>query len=471
MWPAVPVALTVAAVAITAIWLWRENSFRKKSKKRKKKLCNCPICSGHLKLQETIGEGAFGVVRKCISKDEVNVVKMIKVDISASITEMNEAYEEAKHLIKYKHENVVEYRDVFLHRKANGERAINQEAPEFQDYVCIVMEYCDLGTMEEVVENDMLDFGGFIDAFDQMCKALCFLHANEAIHCDVKLENVLIKKSPVEGGRDLLKVADFGLLTPLRNRPGAAKKKVYYASRAKRMSGRTGRSITAYASDVLGGTLAFQAPETFDKAPASLKKLKGGKNGVSTAVDVWGLACAMWEAVTRQDLPGEHPVLGERAVEADDWQKEIKSLLMPDFEDGLGEMIHAEIEAELGHAGLKELKHQLGLAETPKLVEDAHSANPWAVLQASDANDEKEEIRATVASYLTAKNQVIELLPKMFRLRPTHRPLLRTVRALPLFKNKEPWKIFMLGDMEDESDTESSSEDSEDSPKISRVAL
>ena len=38
----------------------------------------------------------------------------------------------------------------------------------------------------------------------------------QAIHCDVKLENVLIKKSPVEGGRDLLKVADFGLLTPLR---------------------------------------------------------------------------------------------------------------------------------------------------------------------------------------------------------------------------------------------------------------
>ena len=38
----------------------------------------------------------------------------------------------------------------------------------------------------------------------------------QAIHCDVKLENVLIKKSPVDGGRDLLKVADFGLLTPLR---------------------------------------------------------------------------------------------------------------------------------------------------------------------------------------------------------------------------------------------------------------
>ena len=124
---------------------------------------------------------------------------------------------------------------------------------------------------------------------------------------------------------------------------------------------------------------------------------------MSTAVDVWGLACAMWEAVTRKDLPGEHPVLGERAVEADDWQKEIKSLLMPDFEDGLGEMIHAEIEAELGRAGLEELKHQLGLAETPKLVEDAHSANPWAVLQASDANDEQEEIRATVASYLTVR--------------------------------------------------------------------
>ena len=47
-----------------------------------------------------------------------------------------------------------------------------------------------------------------------------------------------------------------------RNRPGAAKKKVYYASRAKRMSGRTGPSLTAYASDVLGGTLAYQVART-----------------------------------------------------------------------------------------------------------------------------------------------------------------------------------------------------------------
>ena len=61
--------------------------------------------------------------------------------------------------------------------------------------------------------------------------------------------------------------------------------------------------------------------------------------------------------------------------------------------------------------------------------------------------------------FLQAKEQVIELLPKMFRLGPTHRPLLKTVRALPLFRNKEPWKIFILGDMEDGS--ESSSDESD----------
>lgn len=471
MWPAVPIAFTV--VAITAVLLWREREyiktlFRKESKKRKKQLCNCPICSGHLKLHETIGEGAFGVVRKCTSKDEVNVVKMIKVDISGSITEVNEAYEEAKHLIKYKHENVVEYRDVFLHRKANKRKANDPEAPEFQDYVCIVMEYCDLGTMDDVVQNDMLDFGGFIDAVDQMCAALCFLHANEAIHCDVKLENVLIKKSPVESGRDLLKVADFGLLTPLRSRSGASKKKVYYASRAKRMSGK--RSLHGYASDVLGGTLAYQAPETFNKAPASLKKLKGGKNGVSTAVDVWGLACAMWEAVTRSDLPCDRPVLGERAIQSKDWQKQIEESLMPDFVEGLDYMIRAEIESEIGHKGIRELEYQLGVSKTPKIVQDSYNNNFWLALATNDADEEQREIRATVKSYLTAKKQVIELLPKMFRKVPTHRPLLKTVRALPLFKDKEPWMIFVLGDMED--DNESSMEDSTDSiPQISPIVL
>ncbi len=49
----------------------------------------------------------------------------------------------------------------------------------------------------------------------------------QAIHCDVKLENVLIKKSPVEGGRDLLKIADFGLLTPLRCENYAQTTKLY----------------------------------------------------------------------------------------------------------------------------------------------------------------------------------------------------------------------------------------------------
>ena len=121
---------------------------------------------------------------------------------------------------------------------------------------------------------------------------------------------------------------------------------------------------------------------------------------MSTAVDVWGLGCAMWEAVTRKDLPGDHPVLGERAVQADFWQAEVQSSLMPDFVEGLDDMIRAELEAELGQAGIGELKYQLGVAATPRITEPKTN-NRYAALQASDANDEQEEIRMTVESYLT----------------------------------------------------------------------
>ena len=113
-------------------------------------------------------------------------------------------------------------------------------------------------------------------------------------------------------------------------------------------------------------------------------------------------------------------------------------------------MIHVEIEAELGRAGMEELKHHLGLHTTPKLVEDTHSANPWVVIQASDANDEQEEIRVTVVSYLTVrglsapatiaiptqhandtvfpvcrrKNKSSSYFPRCFTFTlPTHRPL------------------------------------------------
>ena len=121
---------------------------------------------------------------------------------------------------------------------------------------------------------------------------------------------------------------------------------------------------------------------------------------MSTAVDVWGLACAMWEAVTRRDLPGDHPVLGERAIQAKNWQKQIQTSLMPDFVEGLDDMIRAEIETELGRVGINELQYQLGAASTPQ-VDDSDRKNPFFLLQAEALDSEKEEIRSTVTSYLT----------------------------------------------------------------------
>jgi serine/threonine protein kinase len=135
--------------------------------------------------------------------------------------------DEAKHLISFDHRNVIEYRDVFVHRA---------RAPARQDFVCIVMECCDGGTLKDVVLAGALDFSGLVDALRQISLALAYLHDQGVLHCDVKLENVLVQ-SDAHAPRYTLKIGDFGLATQLHDSATAA------LSPVKRASGGAARGI------------------------------------------------------------------------------------------------------------------------------------------------------------------------------------------------------------------------------------
>ena len=112
--------------------------------------------------------------------------------------------------------------------------------------MCIIMEYCDLG-----------DLNQFFKTYSEYCKQLpvkfqlmkqiitgiAFLHRSGVVHKDIKPGNILLK-STTPCGQITVKLGDFGLskfLDPNSNR-------------------------SSMSSDV--GTFIFKAPEFFDSTKA-----------------------------------------------------------------------------------------------------------------------------------------------------------------------------------------------------------
>lgn len=96
--------------------------------------------------------------------------------------------------------------------------------------LCIVMEYCDNGDLQSLV-NSHKDKGTFIPEhdiwsyFQQLLRGLVVLHNNRIVHRDIKCANVFLnKEGKVKlGDLNVSKVAKLGLLKTQTGTP-------YYAS-------------------------------------------------------------------------------------------------------------------------------------------------------------------------------------------------------------------------------------------------
>jgi serine/threonine-protein kinase len=174
-------------------------------------------------LVRKLGEGGMGVVSLALRKSDGTLlaVKRITPAVTPEPREIKRFLREARILRELNHPNIVAFREM----------GCVHDRPYFaMDFVR------GIDASRLVKTQGPLPIERAVGLACQLLDALEYAHARDYVHRDIKPHNLLLTE---EGGREVVKVADFGLA------------KIYQASR---MSGLT-------MSGDLGGTIAYMAPE------------------------------------------------------------------------------------------------------------------------------------------------------------------------------------------------------------------
>ena len=158
-----------------------------------------------------MGEGSFGTVFRGRYKPTDSIVA-IKVIPNANETETDKMMSEIEILSKCDSPFIVGYIGCFVTPSGKNSIGIDPES------LCIIMEYCDRGSISDVIENT----GGMhsYEEGEEVIRAVCasmilgleYLHGIINIcHRDIKAGNVLLTS------RGEVKLADFGVSAELTN--------------------------------------------------------------------------------------------------------------------------------------------------------------------------------------------------------------------------------------------------------------
>ena len=206
---------------------------------------------------EIIGEGAYGIVYKCLNTETNKYVAIKKFKETNDVIVQKTIQRELEMIRQTKHPNIVDFIEAFQH-KGN---------------LFIVFDYVEQNLLQLLEKTpNGLNPSDIKFLIYQLCKGINYLHKNSnIIHRDIKPENLLVDSN------NNLKICDFG-----------------FARKFELNSDNNNISImTDYVA-----TRWYRSPELL---------LSGGIYG--PAVDYWAIGCIMGELIDGNPLfPGENDI-------------------------------------------------------------------------------------------------------------------------------------------------------------------
>eukprot|EP00931_Biecheleriopsis_adriatica_P087316 TRINITY_DN61809_c0_g1_i1.p1 TRINITY_DN61809_c0_g1~~TRINITY_DN61809_c0_g1_i1.p1 ORF type:complete len:764 (+),score=157.88 TRINITY_DN61809_c0_g1_i1:39-2294(+) len=155
-------------------------------------------------LGETLGEGAFGVVKRCRDVKEGKEFACKMVDKVES--DMVDILQEKEMLDRVDHPNIVKLHGVYFEKC----------------FVCLVMDKYSGGDLVSSLIDVCAKNGGkpwvphdTIHAFKQMASAVEHMHSRDLVHRDIKGDNYLLDRPELADKRCRVVLTDFGTVTEL----------------------------------------------------------------------------------------------------------------------------------------------------------------------------------------------------------------------------------------------------------------
>ncbi|XP_036906032.1 serine/threonine-protein kinase 33 isoform X1 [Sturnira hondurensis] len=147
-----------------------------------------------------LGKGSFGMVIEATDKETETKWAIKKVNKEKAGSSAVKLLEREVNILKIvKHEHIIHLEQVF-------------ETPK---KMYLVMELCEDGELKEILNKK----GHFSEnetrwIIQSLASAIAYLHNNDIVHRDLKLENIMVKSSFIDDHNEMnlnIKVTDFGL--------------------------------------------------------------------------------------------------------------------------------------------------------------------------------------------------------------------------------------------------------------------